>query len=409
MPLTGSIWWGLASASAPLLRVHLRRRAAHGREILARLPEREGIDATTRPAGRLVWIHAASVGESVSMLPVLPYLQGVTVLFTTGTVTSASVLSPALGLAVLHRFAPLDVPAWVARFLDHWQPDAAVFVESELWPNTLAACRARGVPAMLVNARMSARSARGWARVPGLAKQMLGTFSAIRARSAGDRDRLQQLGACQVTFAGDLKLAAPPLTADAEELARLRSLIGSRPVWLAASTHAGEEAVAERVHAALVDAHPGLLTIIAPRHPGRGLGVAPGAPHRSAGQDPAAGIWVADTMGELGLLYRLASIVFVGGSLVHRGGQNPWEPARLGCAIATGPHTENFDEATRLLAAAGALTAVSGADALQAWVGTMLNDPARRHAAGQAGIEAATGAGALAAETALAVLQLLRP
>ncbi len=407
MPLIGLIWSGLATLGAPLLRVHLRRRAMRGREIASRLQEREGIDRTPRPPGRLVWLHAASVGESVSMLPVLPYLQGVTVLFTTGTVTSAAVLAPALGQAVLHRFAPLDVPAWVARFLDHWRPDAAVFVESELWPNTLAACHARGVPAMLVNARMSARSARGWARAPGFARQILGTFADIRARSAGDRDRLLQLGARRVTVAGDLKFAAPPLPADAAELTRLQALIGIRPVWLAASTHPGEEAIAERVHAALVGEHPDLLTIIAPRHPARGVAIRPGAPHRSAGQDPGAGIWVADTMGELGLLYRLAPVVFVGGSLVDKGGQNPWEPARLGCAVATGPHTANFDEATRKLAAAGALTVVGDTDALLAWVRAMLADPARRQAAGQAGVAVATGAGALPAETAQAILALV--
>ena len=407
MPLTALLWHGLASAAAPALRMLLRRRARRGKEIAARLPEREGISATPRPPGRLIWIHAASVGETRSMLPVLPALTDVTVLFTTGTVTSATVLD---GYPrVLHRFAPLDVPRWVARFLDHWRPDAAVFVESELWPNMLAACRARGVPLMLVNARMSARSARGWGRAPGLARHVLAAFDQVRARSAADADRLRRLGADPVTVAGDLKWAAPPLSADPAEVARLQDLLAGRPVWLASSTHAGEEAVAEAVHHALAPAFPGLLTIIAPRHPARGAALYPGVPHRAAGQDPDGGIWIADTMGELGLLYRLAPVVFVGRSLdpTSRGGQNPWEPARLGCAVATGPHTENFDDAVAALAGAGALTVVAGAAGLQAWVAAMLNDPVRRHAAGAAGQRVATGADALPAETARAILALV--
>lgn len=407
MPLTGLIWRGLATMAAPLLRRSLRHRAARGKEWAGRLPEREGIDPTPRPPGKLVWIHAASVGESVSMVPVLPHLAGVTVLFTTGTVTSAALLAPMLGDAMIHRFVPLDVPAWVMRFLDHWRPDAAVFVESELWPNTLAACRARAIPAMLVNARMSERSTRGWGRVPGLARQMLVTFAQVRARSDNDATRLRRLGASNVVVAGDLKLAAPVLNAAVDEVARLRTVIGDRPVWLAASTHPGEEAIAERIHHALVAELPGLLTIIAPRHAGRGIVLCPDAPHRAAGQDPAGGLWVADTMGELGLLYRLAPVVFVGRSLVGCGGQNPWEPARLGCAIAVGPYTANFDDAVLALSGAGALTVVADAVALQGWVRRMLTDTAGRQAASVAGQRAAMGASGLPADTARAILGLI--
>ena len=407
MPLTGRVWHGLATLAAPLLRRSLLRRAARGKELTDRLPEREGVDPTPRPPGTLVWIHAASVGESVSMLPVLPFLADVTVLFTTGTVTSAALLAPVLGPAVLHRFVPLDVPAWVARFLDHWRPDAAVFVESELWPNALNACRARAIPTMLVNARMSERSARGWGWVPGLSRHILGSFTAIRARSDGDASRLRRLGATNVTVAGDLKLAAPALGAVFAEVARLRSVIGERPVWLAASTHPGEEAIAEQIHHALATELPGLLTIIAPRHAGRGGALCPAAPHRALGQDPAGGLWIADTMGEMGLLYRLAPVVFVGRSLVGTGGQNPWEPARLGCATAVGPHTANFDEAVSALSAVGALTVVADAAALQGWVRVMLTDPARRAAASIAGQRAATGVPGLPEETGRAILSLI--
>jgi 3-deoxy-D-manno-octulosonic-acid transferase len=414
------LWHGGATLAAPGLRAMLRRRVARGKELAVRLPEREGIDPTPRPPGRLVWLHAASVGESQSILPLLSALRAeapdLSILLTTGTVTSAALLAarlPELGLeAVLHRFVPLDVPAWVARFLDHWRPDAAGFIESELWPNLIDGCRVRGIPMMLVNARMSARSLRGWQRVPGFARQMLGAFDRVQAQSEADAARLRLLGARQVDAPGNLKLAAAPLPADAAELARLRALIGERPVWLAASTHPGEEDVAGQVHRCLAAAHPGLLTIVAPRHPERGAAVAAAlvAPRRAVGQDPGTtGIWIADTLGELGLLYRLSPLVFVGRSLVGQGGQNPLEPARLGCAIAVGPHTANFAEAVQALEAAGALTRVADAAGLAGWVDGMLRDPARRRAAGTAACAAAQGASGLPERTAAALLSLMRP
>ena len=416
--LVAGSWHVGATLAAPGLRAMLRRRVARGKEIAARLPEREGIDPTLRPAGLLAWLHAASVGESQSILPVLSALHAqapdAAILLTTGTVTSAALVAeqlPRLGLGrVLHRFVPLDVPAWVARFLDHWRPNVAGFVESELWPNLLAGCRARGIPVMLVNARMSARSFRGWRRAPGFARQVVGAFDRVQAQSGADAAHLRLLGARHVDAPGNLKLAAPPLRADPAELARLRALIGDRPVWLAASTHPGEEDVAARVHRALAAAHPGLLTIVAPRHPERGAAVAAalGAPRRAAEQDPGAGIWVADTLGELGLLYRLAPLAFVGRSLTGQGGQNPLEPARLGCAVAVGPHTGNFAEAVQMLEAAGALTRVTDAGELARWVDAMLRDPRRRRAVGEAACAAAQGAAGLPERTAAALLSLAR-
>jgi 3-deoxy-D-manno-octulosonic-acid transferase len=419
--LIARLWQGGATLAAPGLRAMLRRRVALGKEVAARLPEREGIDPMPRPAGLLVWLHAASVGESQSILPVLSALHSqapdASVLLTTGTVSSAALLAeqlPRLGLGrVLHRFVPLDVPAWVMRFLDHWRPDVAGFVESELWPNLIAGCQARGIPMMLVNARMSARSLRGWQRVPGFARQVVGAFDRVQAQSEADAGHLRLLGARHVDAPGNLKLAAPPLRADPAELARLRALIGDRPVWLAASTHPGEEDVAGQVHRALAAAHPGLLTVVAPRHPERGAAAAAalGAPRRAAGQDPDTGIgganiWVADTLGELGLLYRLAPLAFVGRSLTGQGGQNPLEPARLGCAVAVGPYTANFAEAVQTLEAAGALTRVADAGELAHWVDAMLRDPGRRRAAGAAACAAAQGAAGLPERTAAALLSL---
>jgi len=419
-----ALWHGGATLAAPGLRTMLRRRVAWGKEVAARLPEREGIDPAPRPEGRLVWLHAASVGESQSILPVLSALRtqapDAAVLLTTGTVTSAALLAarlPELGLqAVMHRFVPLDVPAWVGRFLDHWRPDAAGFVESELWPNLIDGCRARGIPMMLLNARMSARSLRGWRRAPGFARQMVGAFDRVQAQSEADAARLRLLGARCVDAPGNLKLAAAPLPADAVELARLRALVGGRPVWLASSTHPGEEEVAGQVHRRLAGAHPGLLTIVAPRHPERGPVVAAAldAPRRAAGQDPGtAGMWIADTLGELGLLYRLSPLAFVGRSLMgqppsSQGGQNPLEPARLGCAIAVGPHTANFSDAVEALETAGALTRVADAADLARWVDGMLRDSVRARSAGAAACAAAQGAAGLPERTAAALLSLMR-
>lgn len=420
-PLAGA-WAAVTTLATPALRLLLRARLRRGKELPGRLAERRGIDATPRPAGRVLWLHAASVGETVSVLPVLAALHAaaptLTVLVTTGTVTSARLLARRLeaGLEarVLHRFVPLDVPAWVARFVDHWRPDAGVFVESELWPNLLLACQRRGVPLMLLNARMSARSFAGWQRAPGLARVLLGCFAAVRAQSEADADRLRALGARQVDAAGDLKFAAPPLPVDADELARLAGALRGRPVWLAASTHPGEEALVFAVHRRLASAHPGLLTILVPRHPERGAAIAAAAGDvalRRRGLregPPKEGVWLADTLGELGLWCRLARIAFVGRSLLPPGGgQNPLEPARLGCAVAVGPHTGNFTAAVEVLAAAGALTRVADAEALAAWVAAMLADAERRAAAGQAGMAAARRYEDLPVRTARALLDLM--
>lgn len=416
------LWAAIATLAAPALRLLLRRRLGRGKELPGRLAERCGIDPTPRPAGKLLWLHAASVGETASILPVLPPLlaadPALTVLFTTGTVTSAALLAqrldPSLAPRVLHRFVPLDVPAWAARFLDHWRPDAAAFVESELWPNLLRACRSRGIPLMLVNARLSPRSFARWQHLPDVARALLGGFDRIHAQDQATAERLRALGAGAVAVPGDLKQAAPPLPADDTELARLHALIGTRPVWLAASTHPGEEAAIFRVHHALADAIPGLLTIIAPRHPERGAAIAAEAgaipsTRRALAQDPpAAGVWIADTLGELGLLYRLAPVVFVGRSLLPPGGgQNPLEPARLGCAIAVGPHTGNFPAPVARLRTAGGLTEVADEAALTSFVRTMLADPAQRAAMADRAMAATRDDAGVIAATADALLTLL--
>lgn len=416
--MLATLYAATTSLAAPLLRLHLRRRAGRGKEIAARLPEREGIDPTPRPPGRLLWLHAASVGESLAILPLLAALPAdLAVLLTTGTVTSAALLAtrlPQLGLAdrVRHRFVPLDVPAWAARFLDHWQPDAAGFVESEIWPNLLRGCQQRGIPTMLINARLSAGSFARWRRAPRTAQALFGSFAQVQPQSPDDATRLADLGVRNLLPVANLKFAAAPLPADAQALTVLQTSLGARPVWLAASTHPGEEILIAAIHAELAATRPGLLTIIVPRHPDRGAELAEtlAAPRRSQGQAPptASGIWLADTMGELGLLFRACRIVFVGKSLLPPGGgQNPLEPARLGCAVAVGPYTGNFGEACATLHAAGALAVVADQAALTAWVGDMLDHPTRGIAMGEAGQAAAAGAAGLPAQLAATLLALV--
>jgi 3-deoxy-D-manno-octulosonic-acid transferase len=424
----------LITACSPLLRAHLRARAGKGKEIAARLGERLGRSTTARPDGTLIWLHAASVGETVSILPVLRHLVSQTtgaqvhVLLTTGTVTAAELFTarlPGLGVddRVIHQFAPLDVPAWTRAFLDHWRPDAAVFVESELWPARILALRQRGVPLMLLNGRMSAGSFRRWSRLRPLITPLLAAFHTIRARGAEDAARFAALGRPDAVAAGDLKLAAPALPYDAAEFATLTAWLGARPVFVAASTHPGEEALIAAAHAALVGkpatapdtglrAHPDLLTIIVPRHPERGAALAGelGADRRGASnRPPPGGLWIADTLGELGLWYRLAHVVFVGRSLLPPGGgQNPLEPARLGRAIAVGRYMGNFAEHVALLQAAQAVTEIADAAELAAFVAARLAEPEETARMGERARQASSGADDLPEASARAILALAR-
>ncbi len=419
--MIASLYAGAATLASPLLRLMLRLRLARGRELADRLPERWGHDATPRPPGRLLWLHAASVGETASLLPVLAELvrlaPDIAVLLTTGTVTSAAMLArrlPELQLDhnVLHRFVPLDVPAWMGLFLDHWRPDAAGFVESEIWPNLLAACARRQIPAVLINARLSARSAARWRRAGGFARLQFGAFTGVLAQSEEDARRLAALGARNVSAPGNLKFAATPLPFDASELRRLQQRLHGRPAWLAASTHPGEDAQVFAAHATLARQFPGLLTIVAPRHADRGADIAALAgmwpvTRRALGADPpdATGIWIVDTMGELGLLFRLAPIALIGGSMVTHGGQNPLEAARLGCAVAIGPHSGNFAQIVATLRQAGALAEVADAAALAAWVAVMLGDPQRRASMGEAGRSASCRDADLPRQVAVALME----
>jgi 3-deoxy-D-manno-octulosonic-acid transferase len=333
----------------------------------------------------------------LSLLPVIEALEGqANVLLTTGTVTSASLAAARLPEYALHQFVPLDVPGWMKRFLKHWRPDIAVFVESEIWPATLTLLDKAGIPRLLLNGSMSARSAARWRRLPALARAMLGGFRTVHAQSAQDALNLAALGAKPVLEWGNLKFAAPLLPVDEAALKQMR-LAMAGPAWLAASTHAGEEAIVIEAHRLLAASQPAIITIIAPRHPARGAEVAALArdlpvARRSAAELPVAGgIYVADTLGELGLFYRLCACALVGGSLVAIGGHNVTEPARLGTAVLTGPFTGEIAEQMQRLSAADAVVEVADAAALAAAVRRFLEDPLSAAEAGARALQAFDG------------------
>ncbi len=328
--------------ATPVVDVWLAHRRCRGKEDRVRYGERLGKPTLPRPEGRLVWMHAVSVGEGLSLLPLVERLRetlpDVGVLITSGTVSSERLLRERIPDGVCHQFAPVDRPGAVRRFARHWRPDLAVWVESELWPNLILETAARGVPMLLVNARMSERSAARWRRAPHLSRPLLAAFAGVLAQTEADAARFRGLGARNVAVRGNLKNDAPPLPADGHDVTAFKQAIGGRPCWVAASTHEGEEEAIGEAVSALRRRFPDLLTILAPRHPERGAAIAEmmerrglATARRSANGaiTPSTAVHLVDTLGELGLVYRLAGIAFVGGSLEPHGGPNPFEPARL--------------------------------------------------------------------------------
>ena len=396
----------LAAGAAPLVPWLLSKRAKQGKEDAGRLAERRGLARLARPDGPVVWLHGASVGELASVLPMIEHIvkRGIGVLVTTGTVTSSGLAEERLPRGVIHQFVPLDVPRYVRGFLDHWRPDLALFVEAELWPNMIIETSACGVPMILVNGRLSENSFRRWNYLRGSIVDLLRRFDLCLAGTQADAERLRALGAPRVLTAGNLKLDVPAPPADPDKLSALRDAVAGRPLIAAASTHAGEESAVIEAHRRLRANFPRLLTLIAPRHPERGPGVAELAAaaglkaalrSRGALPDAATEIYVADTMGELGLIYRLVPVVFIGGSLVKRGGQNPIEPAKLGAAILHGPHVWNFAEIYAALDQAHGAEPVGDATRLAAGFAAWLRDPAARERAAKAArttVEALSGA-----------------
>ena len=409
---------GLLEPMAPGL---LRRRSRAGKEDAARLAERLGRSAVPRPDGPLVWLHGVSVGESLSLLPLIEALRArrpdLTLLVTSGTVTSAKVLAKRLPAGVIHQFAPVDAPGAAGRFFDHWRPAAALFVESELWPNLICAAQARGVRLALVSARITEASAERWGRAPATARALLQAFDLVLPQDAASEARLARLGA-RVGPRLNLKLVgdAPPV--DAATAAALKAGAGRRKVVLAASTHPGEERlVAEAFRAAVDGAAPAVL-VIAPRHPDRGPQVAAELQalgfrlaRRAAGDPlgPTTTAYVADTLGELGAFYATADVVVMGGSFVAGiGGHNPLEAARLRAAIITGPQAFNArDVYAEMFAEAAAIEAADAA-ALARHIRRLLADPAIARQLGEAAGAYAGRQGA-ALQSALALIEPLLP
>ena len=374
------------------LRVFLRLRAWRGKEEPTRLAERRGLTEHPRPDGCLIWCHAASVGESLALLSLINRFCSspqTYVVMTTGTVSSARVMADRLPSGAVHQYAPWDRCGWVAHFLDHWRPNLAVRMESELWPNTLRVLDERKIPTAMVNGRLSDRSLSGWARFPSTAQSVFECVDLVLAQSDAFADAFRRLGARNVNVTANLKVSADPLPVSVADFDVLRNNLGARPVWLAASTHDGEERIAIDIHCALAADIPGLLTIIVPRHPHRGSEITQLAADRgvTASQRSAGGIvqtdtdvFIADTIGELGLFFRLSPVVFMGKSLSATGGQNPIEPAHFDCAILFGSHMENFEDIAETMISEGVALQVANGEMLENEIRSLLRDEARRSA-----------------------------
>jgi 3-deoxy-D-manno-octulosonic-acid transferase len=396
LPMTLRVYQTLSAVAAPLTPALLKRRLKQGKEDPARIDERRGMTKDVRPQGPLVWIHGASVGEVLAAAGLIEKLRALNlrILVTSGTVTSADIVSKRFPPDVIHQYVPYDSPRYVERFLDHWQPSLALFIESDLWPNLILSSAARRLPMVLINGRMSHRSFPRWRRFSGTIEALLGSFEVCLAQSDTDAERFVALGSRNVVTTGNLKLDVQAPPADNARLERLMAVTRGRPVIVAASTHPGEEEILAEVHRELTGYFPGLLSVIVPRHPSRGEAVAAliaaSGLHvtlRSHEDLPTAttDIYIADTMGELGLFYRLAPIVFMGGSLVEHGGQNPIEAIKLGAAIVHGPHVFNFTDVYNALDSAGGAKQVDSQEALVKQLGSWLADPAARQVSVEAG------------------------
>jgi 3-deoxy-D-manno-octulosonic-acid transferase len=402
----------------PLAGLWLGARARSGKEDAGRLGERFGRYTQARPPGTLIWLHAASVGESGVALSVLEAMAArdtsLSFLISTGTRTSAELIARRAPPRTTHIYAPLDRGDSVRRFLDHWRPDLGVFVESELWPNLILAAEKRGIKLALINARMSVKTLRRWEAWSAAGKRLAKAFAFISAADARTARALKKLRGDDVSARGNLKLATPAPSIDIAMRAALLKEIGARPVWLAASTHPGEDEIVLNAHERLRAQTPNALLIIAPRHPERGgdiAGLAGNAPRRSENaRIGEAAIYVADTLGELGLFYNLAPVALVAGSLApHLKGHNPIEPAKLGAAILTGPYVESFQDLFDTLFAAGGATKVQAPHEIAAAVSILWRDAESRAAQAEAARRIAEQGADAFAHTLASLTALLPP
>jgi len=392
----------------PLAGPILKRRIRLGKEDETRTDERKGIASLPRPDGKLIWMHGASVGETSMLLPLIRRMliddPALHILVTSGTMTSAKIMGERLPQRAFHQMVPLDGPNFVARFLDHWQPDLAVWAESEIWPNLVLQTKASRAKMALVNARMSQDSIDRWRKKRGFARQIFSTFDVILPADTLTHNALKFLGGNVISQIGNLKTAAPALEYDAAESAKLKNAIGHRPVWLAASTHPAEEADILKAHVTGPGAKADALLLWVPRHPERGPEIAALCKGhktvlRSKEERPTSetSIYIMDTLGEMGLALELADVAFVGGSL-HSSlmGHNPLEPARASVPILTGPHIASFTDIYAEFFNHKAAMRVTSAKKLEKAVFALLKDPtAARQMAGRAKLLAEESDGVL--------------
>ncbi|WP_170758834.1 3-deoxy-D-manno-octulosonic acid transferase [Ruegeria lacuscaerulensis] len=383
------LYGGFTAIAASLVWRTVRKKLQAADVPEARQQERLGHASQPRPDGQVIWFHAASVGETLSVISLIKRLgqrlPDAEFLITSGTPTSAALIEKRMPPRARHQYPPLDTAGPVRRFLDHWRPDAGIFVESEIWPRLIVEGAARGIPLALLNARLSEKSVEGWKKRPQTARFILDHFRLFLTQNDKTASNLIDMGANpdRVYPGTNLKAMSDPLPVDESTLFDIRTQIGNRPVWIASSTHAGEEETVLAAHAELLKSWPDLLLLLIPRHPERRTEVA--ALLGQAGQTAAfrsardtitdqTQVYVADTLGETGTWYALCPIVFLGGSLKEIGGHNPFEPAQAGAAVITGPGYFNFAETFAPLVDTGGAIEVTSAPELAATVATWLSD-----------------------------------
>ncbi len=370
-----------------VIRSYVNKRKQNGKEDVNRFNERVGRPKMPRPEGKLFWLHGASVGESVSMLPlinkILETYPDAHVMVTTGTVTSADVMQKRLPERAFHQFIPIDNPIFTTRFVKYWHPDVALWFESELWPAVLSSIKRKNIPLILINGRISNKTFKRWQQFDFICKELLNCFTFCLGQSDEDAYRLRVLGAKDAICLGNLKYAGLPLPIDEKSKKDLTKQFGKRPLWLASSTHDDEEVRIAKVHKRLKEKFPDLLTIIAPRHPNRGedivkeinkIGLNAALRSKQEKVTPETDIYVANTIGEMGLWYDLSKIVFIGGSLIPHGGQNFIEPSRVRDAVIVGPHMHNFTDAMNRAKRADAVMQVSDTEELYELVAQLLDN-----------------------------------
>lgn len=368
---------------------YIEKRKKIGKEDVKRFNERIGRPTLQRPEGKLIWMHGASVGESISMLPLIERLLQIYpdahIMVTTGTTTSAEVMSKRLPERAFHQYLPIDHPVFVTRFIKHWQPDIALWFESEFWPALLSSIKRKNIPLILVNGRISNKSFKRWQQFEFVIKELLDCFTLCLGQSEEDTYRLRVLGAKNTLCLGNLKYAGLPLPINEDVKNEIATLIGDRPAWLVSSTHDDEEYKIGRFLKELGQKVPNLLTFIAPRHPQRGaeikdkledeLGLQVALRSKGDKLTPKTEVYIADTIGEMGIWYNLFPLVFVGGSLIPHGGQNFMEPSRCRDAVIVGPHMHNFTDAMNRAKKADAIIQVNDVLDLMDMVQNLLTNP----------------------------------